>query len=46
MLMFWDRVYTRLNLGETQRYVFGSLFLIYAVIRFLRFFKEDEDDEK
>ncbi len=42
MIMFWDRL--PLNISNSQKYVFGSVIIIYAVIRFSRLFKKDETE--
>jgi len=46
MIMFWSKLIERINLPDTYRYALGSLFLIYAVLRFSRLFKEEPEDEK
>jgi hypothetical protein len=46
MIMFWGRLDRSLNLSKTERLLFGSLILIYGVIRFSRLFKEEPEDEK
>jgi threonine/homoserine/homoserine lactone efflux protein len=46
MIIFWDRVNEHLNLSKTQRILFGSLFLIYGLLRFSRLFKEEPEDEE
>jgi len=43
MIMFWDRM--PLNLSKVQRYVFGSLVILYAILRFSRLFKKETDEE-
>jgi uncharacterized membrane protein HdeD (DUF308 family) len=43
MVMFWDRL--DLGLSQTQRIIFGALFLIYGLIRFSRLFKDNPDDK-
>ncbi len=43
MIMFWDRM--PLNLSQVQRYIFGSLVILYAILRFSRLFKKDTDEE-
>ncbi|GAA4334174.1 hypothetical protein GCM10023149_41360 [Mucilaginibacter gynuensis] len=43
MIMFWDRL--NLPLTQTQRYVFGAFFIIYAVVRFSRIILKKDDDE-
>lgn len=42
MIMFWERL--PLNISNSQKYVFGSVIIIYAVIRFSRLFKKDETE--
>ncbi len=46
MIMFWGRLDHSLNLSKTERLLFGSLILIYGVIRFSRLFKEEPEDEE
>jgi uncharacterized membrane protein HdeD (DUF308 family) len=46
MIIFWDRLGHNLNLTETQRWLFGALFLIYGIMRFTRLFKEEPEDEE
>ncbi len=36
MIMFWDRL--PLNMNTTQRYLFGSVIIVYSIIRFSRLF--------
>lgn len=43
MIMFWDRM--PLNLSKVQRILFGSLVIIYAILRFSRLFKKDASQE-
>jgi len=43
MVMFWDKL--NLGLSHTQRLLFGSLFLLYGILRFSRVFKKQPDDE-
>jgi hypothetical protein len=45
MVMFWGRLAEKLNMPAGQRMLLGSLLLIYSVIRFLRFFKKNPDEE-
>ncbi|RYY08017.1 MAG: hypothetical protein EOP43_01370 [Sphingobacteriaceae bacterium] len=42
MIMFWDKL--PLNISNSQKYVFGSIIIIYAVIRFSRLFRKDETE--
>jgi hypothetical protein len=42
MLIFWDRVLPQLT--GYQRYLFGALIIIYAVLRFSRLFKKEPDE--
>jgi branched-subunit amino acid ABC-type transport system permease component len=46
MIIFWDRLIQKLNMSQTERIMFGSLFLIYGLLRFSRLFKEDPQDEE
>lgn len=46
MIMFWSRVNEHLNLSKTQRILFGSLFLIYGLLRFSRLFKVEEFEDE
>jgi cytochrome c biogenesis protein CcdA len=43
MIMFWSQM--PLQLTKWQRILFGSLVIIYAVLRFSRLFKKDPDKE-
>lgn len=43
MIAFWDRM--PLNLSKVQRYIFGSLVILYAILRFSRLFKKETDEE-
>ncbi|OKS89451.1 hypothetical protein [Mucilaginibacter polytrichastri] len=43
MIMFWSQM--PLQLTKWQRIAFGSLVIIYAVLRFSRLFKKDPDEE-
>jgi peptidoglycan/LPS O-acetylase OafA/YrhL len=43
MIMFWNQL--PLNMTKTQRYGFGSVIIIYAIIRFSRLFKRDETEK-
>jgi hypothetical protein len=45
MIMFWGKLDQNLNLTKNQRLIFGSLFLIYGLIRFSRLFKTEPDEE-
>jgi len=38
MLMFWNRL--PLNMGSTQRYLYGSVVIVYSIIRFSRLFTQ------
>jgi hypothetical protein len=46
MIIFWGRISYALDLNMTQRVLYGSLFLIYGLLRFSRLFKEEPEDEK
>jgi hypothetical protein len=45
MVMFWGKLVSRLDLPDGQRILIGSLLLVYSLIRFLRFFKKEPDEE-
>jgi len=45
MFLFWDRLSDILNMPASERRIFGALFLVYSLIRFLRFFKKEPDEE-
>jgi len=45
MILFWGRLIERLSLPNGERWILGSLLLIYSLIRFLRFFKKEPDEE-
>jgi cytochrome c biogenesis protein CcdA len=36
MIMFWNKL--PLNMNTTQRYLFGSVIIVYSIIRFSRLF--------
>jgi hypothetical protein len=42
MLMFWDGFADRFS--SVQRYTFGGIVILYAIIRFARLFKKDENE--
>lgn len=42
MLMFWDGFADRFS--TTQRYTFGGIVILYAIVRFARLFKKDENE--
>jgi len=46
MIMFWERLGQSLDLSKSTRLIFGSLILIYGVLRFSRLFKEEPEDEE
>jgi hypothetical protein len=46
MIMFWGRLIHRLDLSNTQRFAFGSLFLIYGLLRFSRLLRKEPEDEE
>jgi hypothetical protein len=46
MFMFWDKLIQKLDMPTTERVGIGALFLIYGVLRFLRLFKVDPEDEE
>jgi hypothetical protein len=43
MIIFWEDL--PLVLNQTQRIIFGSVIIIYAVLRFSRLLKKDVDEE-
>lgn len=43
MVIFWDRMLP--DLPKNQKIVFGSMIIVYAVIRFSRLLKREQDDE-
>ena len=45
MIMFWEKLYSSLDLSTTQRFLFGGFFIAYGVLRFSRIFKIRPDDE-
>jgi hypothetical protein len=45
MILFWSRLIERLSLPNGTRLILGSLLLIYSLMRFLRFFKKEPDEE-
>ncbi len=38
MIMFWNKL--PLNMNTTQRYLFGSVIIVYSIIRFSRLFTQ------
>ena len=42
MLMFWSGFSDRFSTG--QRYTFGGVIILYAIVRFARLLKKDEDE--
>ncbi|OOQ57671.1 hypothetical protein BC343_12795 [Mucilaginibacter pedocola] len=44
MIIFWDKF--PLDLPVTQRRIFGSIILIYAVLRFSRYLRKSPEDEE
>jgi hypothetical protein len=46
MIMFWDALIQKLNMSQTERLALGALFLIYGLLRFVRLFKEEPEDEE
>ena len=45
MIMFWDKLIQKLDMSQTERMMFGALFLIYGLLRFSRLFKQEPDEE-
>lgn len=39
MIMFWQRL--PLRMPATQRYIFGSVIIVYSIIRFSRLFPKE-----
>jgi hypothetical protein len=44
MIIFWDKF--PLQLAPLQRKIFGSVILIYAVLRFSRYLRKSPEDEE
>jgi hypothetical protein len=42
MIMFWNKL--NLGLSDTQKYIFGGLFIGYGIVRFVRIFKKQPDE--
>jgi hypothetical protein len=42
-IMFVDSVWSRFNLDPSYRYLIGGVFIVYAVLRFSRVFKKEDD---
>jgi hypothetical protein len=42
MIIFWDKF--PLDLPKSQRTIFGSVILIYAVLRFSRYLRKDPNE--
>ena len=45
MVLFWGKLVDRLDLPAGERWAVGGLLIIYSLIRFLRFFKKEPDEE-
>jgi len=45
MVMFWGSLIDRLSLPTNERLILGGLLLIYSLVRFIRFFKKEPDEE-
>ncbi|TWR29750.1 hypothetical protein FPZ43_07785 [Mucilaginibacter pallidiroseus] len=41
-LIFWDDI--PFDIPKTQRTIYGSVILVYAVLRFSRYFRKDPDE--
>jgi hypothetical protein len=46
MIMFWDKLIQKLDMSQTERLMFGGLFLVYGLLRFSRLFKQEPQDEE
>ena len=46
MIMFWDKLIQKLDMSQTERLMFGGLFLVYGILRFSRLFKQEPQDEE
>jgi hypothetical protein len=46
MIMFWDKLIQKLDMSQTERLMFGGLFLVYGLLRCSRLFKQDPQDEE
>ena len=46
MIMFWDKLIQKLDMSQTERLMFGGLFLAYGLLRFSRLFKQEPQDEE
>jgi hypothetical protein len=46
MIMFWDKLIQKLDMSQTERRMFGGLFLVYGLLRFSRLFKQEPQDEE
>jgi hypothetical protein len=46
MFMFWDKLIQKLDMSTAERLGIGALFIIYGLLRFLRLFKVDPEDEE
>ncbi|RVU01834.1 hypothetical protein EOD41_07710 [Mucilaginibacter limnophilus] len=44
MIMFWDGL--NLALTQTQRYIFGALFVLYGILRLPRTIKSSRTDDE
>jgi hypothetical protein len=42
MIIFWDRMLP--DVSKTQKIIFGSIIIVYAVIRFSRLLKRGQDE--
>ena len=46
MFMFWEKLHETFNLHGNEALLIGGLFLIYGILRFVRLFKQDENEEE
>jgi hypothetical protein len=42
MVVFWDKMLP--DIPKTQKMLYGAVIIIYAIIRFLRLFKKEQDE--
>jgi hypothetical protein len=43
MIIFWDKM--PLDISKTQKIIFGTIVIVYAVIRFARILRKSPDEE-
>lgn len=44
MVIFWDRMLP--DMPKNQKAIFGVIIIVYAIIRFARLFKKEQDEDE